>query len=120
MSKQKVKGTAFEQAIVDYLNESLDTDTFHRLSLRGTQDEGDVWGLFAHGKRIVLEAKNHRRMALAEWLDEAENERGNADALAAVVVHKRKGCGEKSFGRTYCTLSLDDLLALITGVRADV
>lgn len=118
MSRNKAKGSSFEQQIADYLNDALETDTFHRLSLRGTQDEGDVWGLFAHGRRVVVEAKNHRRMALSEWLDEAEAERGNADALAAVVIHKRKGKGAAKFGETYVTLTLADLLAIITGVRS--
>lgn len=119
MSKEKQKGTAFEQQVVDYLNSALETDTFHRLSLRGTQDEGDIWGLFAHNKRVVIEAKNHRRLALAEWLDEAEAERGNADALAGLVIHKRKGKGAANFGETYVTMTLADLLALLTGDRVD-
>ena len=118
MSRNKAKGSSFEQQIADYLNDALDSDTFHRLSLRGTQDEGDVWGLFAHGRRVVIEAKNHRRMALSELLDEAEAERGNADALAAVVIHKRKGKGAAKFGETYVTCTLADLLAIITGVRS--
>lgn len=117
MSRNKAKGSSFEQQIADYMNETLGSDTFHRLSLRGTQDEGDVWGLFAHGKRVVIEAKNHRRMELSEWLDEAEAERGNADALAAVVIHKRKGRGAKHFGETYVSMTLEDLLALVTGER---
>lgn len=117
MSKQRQRGTSFESMVVDWLNERMGTDEFHRLGMGGTHDEGDVWGLFSHGKRVVCECKNHRAMALSEWLDEAEAERGNADALASVVVHKRKGRGAKSFGETYVTMTLEDLAAILTGER---
>ena len=117
MSRQKQRGTSFETAVVDWLNERMGTDTFHRLGMGGVNDEGDVWGLFSHGKRIVIECKNHKAMALSEWLDEAEVERGNADALASVVAHKRKGRGAKSFGETYVTMTLEDLVAILTGER---
>lgn len=119
MSRQKTKGTSFESMVVDWLNQRLGTDTFHRLGMGGIHDEGDVWGLFSHGRRVVVECKNHARMALSEWLDEAEVERGNADALASVVVHKRRGKGWKAFGQTYVTMTLEDLVAIVTGERGE-
>lgn len=119
MSRERSKGTAFENQVRDYLNEAFGTDTFHRLGLHGSLDEGDVWGLFSHGRRVVVEAKNHRRMELSEWLGEAERERGNADALAKTVWVKRRGVGPATFGRTYVVMEADDLVALLTGERGE-
>lgn len=115
MSISRQKGTAFETQVADYLNQRFETDTFHRLAMGGTHDEGDVYGLFAHGRRVVIECKNVARMALPQWLAEAEAEAGNADALCYLVMHKRKGAGVKSFGKTYVTTTLESLAALITG-----
>ena len=115
MSISRQKGTAFETQTAGYLNMRMETDTFHRLAPGGTHDEGDVYGLFAHGRRIVVECKNVVRMALPQWLAEAEAEAGNADALCGIVVHKRKGAGVKSFGQTYVTMTLESLAALMTG-----
>lgn len=115
MSISRQKGTSFESQVADYLNQRYETDTFHRLAMGGTHDEGDVYGLFAHGRRVVVECKNVARMALPQWLAEAEAEAGNADALCGIVVHKRKGAGVKSFGKTYVTMTLESLAALMTG-----
>lgn len=120
MSRQRTKGTTFETQLVDWLNERFHGErTFHRLGMGGANDMGDVWGLFAHGKRVVIECKNHLKMALSEWLDEAERERTNAGALASVVVHKRKGRGAKRFGENYVTLTLEDFAAIVTGEREE-
>ena len=118
MSRQRARGTQYETQAVDWLRERLGED-FHRLGMGGSNDTGDIWGLFAHGRPVVVECKNHRSMALSEWLDEAERERGNADALAAVVLHKRKGRGAKRFGENYVTMTLEDLVAIITGEREE-
>ena len=51
---------------------------------------------------------------LAGWCDEAEVERGNADAVAGVVVHKARGKGQ--FLDQYVTMRVRDFLALGWGV----
>ena len=117
MSKQKTKGTLFEAQAVSYMAERLGDDRIERRALSGTNDRGDVSGLYFRGKRVVVECKNHRRMELAEWVDEAETERGNDGAEYAVVLHKRKGCGEKNFGGNYVTMTLDTFLAMKVGGR---
>ena len=118
MSRQRTKGTMFETQLVDWLNERFHGErTFHRLGMGGSNDMGDVWGLFARTRPVVVECKNHRTTSLSEWLDEAERERTNAGALAAVVVHKRKGRGAKRFGENYVTMTVEDLVAIITGER---
>lgn len=115
MNKAKRSGTAFESQLVRWLNAVFETSEFMRLPLKGANDEGDVGWLFRNGRKVVLEAKNCKHMELSQWLEEAERERGNADALAKAVVVKRRGVGDASFGQTYVVMELRDLYALVTG-----
>lgn len=117
MSKQKQKGSSFEQQVVDYLSTVLDDDRIERRTTSGKNDRGDISGIRIHGERVVIECKNHAKMELSQWLDEAEVERGNDDAGFAFVVHKRKGRGDKRMGETYATCTLETLAALIAGNR---
>lgn len=110
------KGSSFERLIADALALHVD-DRIDRRVKNGQKDRGDIGGLRVHGKRAVIECKNTTRMNLAGWIGEAEVERGNDDALAGLVVHKRKGKG-KALDQ-YVTLTLRDLIALLTGERPD-
>ena len=56
-------------------------------------------------------------MALAEWVNEAQTEAGNDDALAGVVWHKRRGTTDP--GDWYVTMTGADLVALLTGERVE-
>ena len=114
MSKQKQKGTAFERQVAEYLAARLGAG-IERRTTAGIHDRGDIAGVFFRGLPVVVECKNCTRMELPKWLKEAEIERGNADAEFDVVVHKRKGVGEKSFGDTYVTMTLETLAAMIAG-----
>ncbi|PYY32377.1 hypothetical protein [Curtobacterium sp. MCBD17_030] len=113
MSRSKQKGTAFERAIADYLKSAMADDRIDRAPLHGKNDVGDISGVVSPFGRIVLELKNHNRQELAVWVDEAETERGNADALVGVVVHKRRGKGWP--GDQYVTLTVDGLVKLLGG-----
>jgi Holliday junction resolvase len=113
MSRAKQKGTAFERAVADYLKQAMNDDRIDRAPLAGAKDKGDISGVVSPFGRIVLELKNHNRQELAVWVDEAETERGNADALVGVVVHKRRGKGWP--GDQYVTLTLDGLVKLLGG-----
>ena len=115
MSRQTAKGTSFEKQVVDYLAEKLGDDRIERRAKNGKNDRGDVSGLKVRGKRCVVECKNHRRMELADWVDQAEVERGNDDAEYGVVAHKRKGFGEKKVGGSYVTMTLETFAALVAG-----
>ena len=66
-----------------------------------------------------MECKNHSRDELPRWLREAEAERGNADALAGVVVSKRRGIGESRMGEQLVSLTLRDFVAIVTGQRPE-
>ena len=115
MGRSKEKGTMFESQVVDYLFRMLNDDRIERRAASGTNDRGDIAGVRINGLRAVIECKNHQRMELAKWLDEAETEKGNDDAAFAFVVHKRKGCGEKRMGETYVTCTLETLAAIVAG-----
>lgn len=91
------------------------SDVIDRRVKTGSQDRGDIGGVRVHGQRVAVECKDVAKMNLAGWVTEADVERLNDGALAGVVVHKRRGKG--SAGDQYVTLTLDDLVALITGAR---
>lgn len=111
----KTAGTRAERAVADWLRTALDDDRIDRRAKTGAKDRGDVGGLRAHGQRIVVEVKDVSRMALGEWVAEAEAERGNDDALAGLVVHKRRGRADP--GDWYVTMTGRDLLGLLAGSR---
>lgn len=107
-------GTRFERTVADYLAEHVD-DRIDRRAKTGARDRGDIGGVRHMGGRVVVECKDTTRVDLAGWVAEAETERGNDDALAGLVVHKRRGVGDP--GDQYVTLTLRDLVALLTGQR---
>lgn len=110
----KKAGSTFERSIADSLAEHVD-DRIDRRVKNGNKDRGDVGGLRAHGGRVVIECKDVARLNLSGWVNEAEVERGNDDALAGLVVHKRRGTADPL--EQYVTCTLRDLVALLTGAR---
>ncbi|WP_402465719.1 hypothetical protein [Isoptericola aurantiacus] len=110
----KAAGTRFESSVVGYLAEHVD-DRIERRRQSGANDRGDVSGLRHMGARVVVEAKNVSRLSLSAWVEEADVERRNDDAQVGLVVHKRHGRGDP--GDQYVTLTLRDLVALLTGGR---
>lgn len=110
----KKAGTSFERLIADYLNTHVD-DRIDRQIRLGAKDVGDIAGLRMWGKPVVIECKNVTVLNLPRWADEAEIERGNADALAGVVAHKRHGNAQPQ--DQWVTMTLGDFVALITGDR---
>lgn len=97
MSRERDKGTRAENAVVDYLR-GRGFRSVERRAQRGTKDAGDLTGLPGY----VVEIKDHARLELAAWVDEAEAERRNDGAHIAVVWHKRRGKG--SAGDWYVTM----------------
>lgn len=111
----KAAGSRFERSTADYLSDQLDDDRIDRRVKYGANDRGDISGVRMWGLPVTIECKDHARLALAEWVDQAEIERGNDDGLAGVVIHKRKGTAHP--GEQYVTMTVDDLVALIRGHR---
>lgn len=113
----RAAGTRFEREIAEYLAKVVD-DRIERRARNGSKDRGDLSGvrLFGGG-RVVVEVKDTARVNLAGWIAEAELERGNDDAVVAVVVSKRHGVGNPA--RQWVHMTVDDLAALLTGSRPE-
>lgn len=112
----KSAGATFERSIADDLAHKID-DRIDRRVKTGAADKGDIAGLRVHGQRVVLECKDYGgRLHAAEWLREAETERANDDALAGIVVAKRRGTRDP--GAQYVLMDLNTLVALINGDRS--
>lgn len=117
MSKNKQRGTLFEVMVLKFLKKMLPFMDLDRMPLKGSKDEGDIRGFTIRGLKCVIECKNQRRMELAKWADEAEEEMNNANAAFWFVAFKRRGCGEARMGKTYVLTDLENLAALAAGSR---
>lgn len=109
----KAAGSSFERQVADYLNRHVDDRIDRRV--RTAADRGDIAGLRHMGQRVVVECKNTTRINLGAWAAEAEIERGNDDAGVGMIVHKRHGKGQAA--DQWVTMTLGDLVALLTGSR---
>ena len=107
-------GATFERQIADYLAAQVD-DRIDRRVKTGAKDRGDIGGLRHMGHRIAIECKNTARTQLAAWADEAEIARGNDDAVAGIIIHKRHGKGQPA--EQWVTMTLGDFVALLVGDR---
>lgn len=107
-------GTALESMVAAYLALHVD-DRIERRAKTGAKDRGDISGLRHMGERVVIECKSTARTELGVWAAEAELERRNDDANAALIVHKRHGKGRP--GDQWVTCTLADLVALLNGNR---
>jgi hypothetical protein len=105
VSANRSKGTAFEAAVVAWL-QGHGYPNAERRALSGSKDRGDITGLGS--TNWVLELKDCQAMSLAAWVDEAQVEKANAGAKYAAVIHKRRG---KSVGGAYVTMTMEDFLA---------
>lgn len=115
LKSAKAAGSRFERIIADCLAKYID-DRIDRRVKTGNKDRGDIGGLrTASGGRVVLECKDVSRTDLGGWVKEAEVERGNDDAIAGWVVHKRRGHGDPL--DQYVTGTVRDLIAIIDGER---
>jgi len=111
----KAAGARAERNLADYLAAALGDDRIDRRVKRGIKDRGDVSGVRAHGQRVVVEVKDCSTAKLPQWTAEAHHEAGNDDALVGVVIAKRRGTTDP--GKWWVHLTVDDLLALLTGHR---
>ena len=93
-SRQKAKGSQFERDVVAVLRAHG-----HRHAERAMHfpDRGDIDGL----PGFCLEAKDHARLALAEWMDEARSEA--PEGVVPVVIAKRRG---QPAARAYVVMEL--------------
>lgn len=109
----RAAGSRFERQIADHLALALDDDRIDRRARTGARDRGDIGGVRLHGQRVVLELKNCSKLDLPTWTREAQLEASNDDALVGLVVHKRHGVSDP--GQQWVALTVDDLVAILTG-----
>lgn len=118
------KGTRLESQVAAYMARCTG-DPVERRALHGANDMGDLKGLRAHGGEVVVECKSHGHLTLGKMLDaleQAEVERGNADAVAGVCVFKREGVTDRKVSRAGDHLvltTLRDYMAHFTGERPE-
>lgn len=113
MNRPKIKGTAWESAIVTWLRER-GWSRVERRALSGTLDKGDIAGI----PWVVIDGKNAARLDLAGWSAEVAQERANAGALVGVIWAKRKG--KSSPGDGYVIMSGEDFERLARLVRNEL
>jgi hypothetical protein len=107
---KKAKGDKFERDLRDhFLARGWDAD---RTRAGYARDHGDIHlAVTPTGPRVIVQAKNHRRITLPEWLRQMAEQKHDAGAEHAVLVVKRSGIGDP--GKSYAVMELDDLLALL-------
>lgn len=111
----KSAGSSHEQSIAGYLAAHVD-DRIERRVKNGANDRGDISSLRVLGNRVVVECKDYRgEIHASTWIKEAEVEAGNDDAIAGLVIAKRRGTTQP--GEQWVLMDLDSLIALITGER---
>ncbi|MGH3499833.1 MAG: hypothetical protein ACRDQA_02850 [Nocardioidaceae bacterium] len=111
----KSAGARFETLVADHLAKHID-DRIERRKSNGINDRGDIGGLRHMGGRIVVEVKDYGgRLLPGPWTDEADIERGNDDAVAGIVVAKRRG--ETDPDDQFVLMTVADLIGLLTGER---
>ncbi|MFI6368908.1 hypothetical protein ACIBG0_40055 [Nocardia sp. NPDC050630] len=115
----KAAGTRHESSIANYLADQLDEDRIERRARNGAKDRGDIGGVRAPGGgRLVIECKDYGgQLKAGPWLGETEVERGNDDALAGLVVAKRRGVTDP--GSQFVLMTVRDLVAILSGNRPE-
>lgn len=111
----KNAGTAFETLTANYLREALNNDNIERLRTNGANDRGDIGNVrLPNGELVAVECKDlGGKYEIGPWLNEVETERINYNAVAGVVVAKRRGHGRPE--DQVVVMTLKDLAVLIRG-----
>ena len=116
-SANKVKGDVFERALRDHLAAAgFDVE---RTRAGYTRDYGDLHVSVGPGGApgVIVQAKNHARLALSEWLTGLRAQLVDSRAEHGVLVVKRRGVGDP--GKSYAVMELDDLLGLLRAAGYD-
>lgn len=104
-----------ERQVANVLARWID-DRIDRRVKTGAKDKGDIAGLRVHGQRVVVEVKDYGgQIKAAEWTTEAAVERENDEALAGIVVAKRKGYTNPM--KQWVLMEMGELIALLNGNR---
>lgn len=96
VNKPKNKGTAFETAVVKYLRWALDEPRIDRMALHGSQDRGDIAGVYYNGQPVVIECKNTKQPNTRKHWQQTVDEMGNADTQLGILIWHKPGLGYSS------------------------
>ena len=107
---ERRKGATYERQLAAYLT-ALGIPS-ERTSRGVRQDGGDLTNPLG----LHLEAKNHQRLDLAGWVDQATRDSAGTGRTPVVVV-KRRGITHPA--RHYAVLELGHLLALLGVTEPD-
>ena len=108
----KAAGSKFERDIADGLAIALEDTRIDRKVKTGSKDKGDIANVRCHDKNVVIECKNYGgQLILAQWIGEAEAERINDEALAGIVIAKRKGVTDPM--QQWVVMTVGELVALM-------
>ena len=112
----KAAGARFERLVADGLAEALQDTRIDRKVKTGSKDKGDIANVRHGDHKIVIECKDRGgQFYAAEWVGEAEVERINDDALAGIVIAKRKGVTDPM--KQYVVMEVSEFVALLRGDR---
>jgi hypothetical protein len=112
----KASGAKHERVIADYFKAHV-SRFVDRMPKYGALDRGDVLNVETFNQKpVAVECKDYGgRLEASTWLGEAETERVNLGAVAGVVIAKRRGVTAP--GQQIVLMTVDDLVALLTGSR---
>ena len=105
--RSRNKGAQYER---DLYNFFLDQGFEPIKRNRGGYDGDDL--RLAKPNLFSIEAKNHKTLKLASWIDQAKEQ---ADDLHPVVIHKRNGSGD--INKHYVTMEADTFRAVVDAIN---
>jgi hypothetical protein len=112
----KAAGARFERLIADGLAEALQDTRIDRKVKTGSKDKGDIANVRIGEHKLVIECKDRGgQFYAAEWVAEAEAERINDEALAGIVVAKRRGVTDPM--QQWVVMTLGELVAIMLQSR---
>lgn len=105
----KQKGTKFETATVRYLRWAVQDERIDRMALHGTNDTGDIAGVFFWGHKVCVECKDTKKPDYAAHYSELVDEMSHLDTEYGVLVQHRKGLGLEHMDGQMAIMSRDML-----------
>lgn len=108
----KQAGAKFERLIADGLAEALQDTRIDRKVKSGSKDKGDIANVRIGEHKLVIECKDRGgQFYAAEWVAEAEAERINDEALAGIVIAKRRGVTDPM--QQWVVMTVGELVAIM-------
>jgi Holliday junction resolvase len=106
VNRNKIKGSAFERDVADYLVANGFPEADRRYGAGAQFDKGDIIGV----PKFALECKNQAKIMLSEFLAEALIEAKHANKKYGAAVIKRRG---KGVADSYVVMSLSQFVELL-------